>query len=171
MEVAGLVGLGTNASLETCFVSRQYAVMDTANSDGILDMLKSIGADMNTLSSWLRVQAYMSQTFLKFATGLEPLRRYSADLVAPFEGEGDPLPGWYRAATEKIQSVRFVFSDAEAAPAEAILARHLKENILGDRYTERSYVTEPTAHGRLAEPTLVNRYIESVVAELRSPAR
>lgn len=38
--------------------------------------------------------------------------------------------------------------------------------MLGDRYMEGSYVTEPVGHGLLPEPALANRYIESVVAEL-----
>jgi hypothetical protein len=69
-------------------------------------------------------------------------------------------------ATERIPSVRFVFSNEEAGPAEAVLARHLEQNVLGDHYTEGSYVTEPVAHGRLPEPATVKRYVESVVAEL-----
>jgi len=165
-EIAGLVALGTNVSLETCFVSRLYAAMDSVNPDGVLDTLKSLGAGIMSLSSWLLAQTYISQTFNKFASDLEPLRRYSAELIAPFEGGGDPLPGWYRLATERIPSVRFVFSNEEAGPAEAVLARHLEQNVLGDRYSEASYVTEAVAHGRLPEPETVIRYVESVVAEL-----
>ena len=166
VEVAGLVALGTNFSMETCFVSKLYAEMDGGNPDGILDTLKSLGAGARSLAGWLAAQIYISQTFTKFASDLEPLRRYSADVIVPFAEGGDPLPGWYRAATERIPSVRFVFSNLEAGPAEAVLARHLEENVLGDRYTERSWVTEPIAHTGLPEPAVANRYIESVVAEL-----
>jgi serine/threonine protein kinase len=166
VTIAGLVALGTNISLETCFVSRLYAKMDAVNPDGILQSLKSLGEGITSLSSWLVAQTYISQTFLKFGSDLEPLRRYSAELIAPFEGGGDPLPGWYRAAMERIPSVRFVFSNEEAGPARAVLTRHLEQDVLGDRFREDSYVTEPVAHGRLPEPELANRYIESVVAEL-----
>jgi serine/threonine protein kinase len=166
IDVAGLVGLGTNVNLETCFVSRLYAKMDTGDPDGILETLKSLGAGVRPLTSWLVLQTYMAQTLLKFSSDLEPLHRYSAELIAPFEAGGDPLPGWYRAVTKKIPSVRFVFSDAEAGPAEEVLARHLEHNILGDRFSERSYVTEPIAHVLLPEPALANRYVESVADEL-----
>jgi pimeloyl-ACP methyl ester carboxylesterase len=171
VDVAGFVGLGTNISLETCFVSRLYAKMHAGNLEGIVASLKSLGEEVHSLPAWLLLQTYISQTFLKFGSDLEPLRRYSAELIAPFEGGGDPLPGWYRAATERIPSVRFVFSDAEAGPAEAVLARHLEQNVLGDRFTERSYVTEPVAHGRLPEPAIATRYVESVVAELEAKRR
>ncbi len=168
VDVAGFIGLGTNVSLDTCFVSKLYAQMDPGNPDGILESLKSLGAEVRSFTSWLVLQTYISQTFLKFGSALGPLQRYSAELIAPFEGGGDPLPGWYRAATAKIESVRFVFSDAEAGPAQEVLARHLEHDILGDRFTERSYVTEPVSHGRLPESALTNRYIESVVAELKA---
>jgi len=168
VDVAGLVALGTNVSLETCFVSKLYAQMDAGNPEKILEALKSLGNDTHSLSAWLVLQTYVSQTFLKFGSDLEPLRRYSAELIAPFEEGASPLPGWYRAATERIPSVRFVFSDAEAGPAEAVLARHLEQNVLGDRFTESSYVTEPVSHAQLCEPVLANRYVESVVAELTS---
>ncbi len=166
IEIAGFVGLGTNISLETCYVSRLYAKMEAVDPDGVLRALKSLGDGITSLSGWLLAQTYISQTFTKFATDLEPLRRYSVELIAPFEGGGDPLPGWYRAATARIPCVRFVFSNEEAGPAEAVLSRHLEQNVLGDRFTEESYVTEPIAHGRLPEAAVVNRYVERVIAEL-----
>ncbi|HET7904155.1 MAG TPA: alpha/beta fold hydrolase, partial [Candidatus Eisenbacteria bacterium] len=166
VEVAGLVALGTNVSLETCFVSSLFAKMDVRNPEGILEALKALGAGRRTLASWLLLQTYITQTFTKFGSELESLVRYSAELVAPFEGGGDPLPGWYRAAAERIPSVRFVFSDGEAGPAEAVLARHLEQNVLGDRFAEKTWVTEPVAHAQLTEPRIVNRYVESVIAEL-----
>jgi pimeloyl-ACP methyl ester carboxylesterase len=168
IDVAGFIGLGTNVSLETCFASRLFARMDPGNRAGILESLKSLGADVDELTYWLLLQTYIVQTFQKFGSELEPLQRYSAELVAPFEAGGDPLPGWYRAATERIKSVRFVFSDTEAGPAQEVLSRHLEHNILGDRFTERSFVTEPVTHGGLAEPAFVDRYIESVIAELKA---
>ena len=94
------------------------------------------------------------------------------EIIAPLgAGGGDPLPDWYRAATERIPSVRFVFSDAEARSADQVLTRHLEQNVLGDRYTEDSFVTEPVTHGQLREPALTNRYVESVVAELAAGSR
>jgi len=171
IDVAGLVALGTNVTLEACFVSRLYAKIDAGNLEGIVASLKSLGQEVRSLPAWLLLQTYISQTFMKFGSDLEPLKRYAAELIAPFEGGGDPLPGWYRAATERIPSVRFVFSDAEAGPAEAVLARHLEQNVLGERFTDGSYVTEPVAHGRLPESAIVNRYVESVVAELMGASR
>ena len=56
--------------------------------------------------------------------------------------------------------------DAEARSAQEVLARHLEHNILGDKFTESSFATESIMHGRLPEPALANRYVESVVSAL-----
>ncbi|HEX5030295.1 MAG TPA: protein kinase [Candidatus Eisenbacteria bacterium] len=166
VEAAGFVGLGTNVSLDTCFVSKLYAHMEAGNAEAILEALKWLGSGSQSLTTWLMLQTYITQTFLKFGADVEPLKRCSMDLIAPFENGGDPFPEWYRAATQRFQSVRFVFSDAEAAAAEAVLARHLDQNVLGDRYSEKTYVTEKLAHGQLTEPRIAIPHIESVVADL-----
>jgi len=86
--------------------------------------------------------------------------------VAPFESPGDPLASLYRAAKEKVPALRFVFSNEEAGPAEALLARHLERNVLGDAFTESSYVIEPVHHIALLEPDRVARHIESILVQL-----
>lgn len=166
VDIAGILGLGPNVSIETCFFSKLCADLNAFDPEAILDVLKSLGQSTRPLSVWLAVQAYISNTFSKFGSDLEPLKRFAADIVAPFESPGDPLAAWYRAAKEKVPCVRFVFSDEEAGPAEALLARHLERNVLGDTFTESSYVIEPVHHVALLEPDLVARHIESVLVQL-----
>ncbi len=166
VEVAAIVALGPNLGGETCFVSKQYAGLDAGDPDTILDVLKAIGQHTRPLQAWLALQGYITHTFTKFGLDLEPLKRYAADLVAPFENNGDPLPGWYRAATQRVPGVRIVFSNEEAGLAEALLERHLEANVLGDDYFERSYVIEPTHHLALFEPELVARHVEDALAQL-----
>ena len=167
IDVAALVALGPNVSIETCFVSKLYAQLDPGDSDAILGTLKSLGQNTRPLSVWLAVQAYIANTFMKFGADLDTLKRYSADIIAPFEGQGDPLAGWYRAATSAIPCVRFVFSNEEAGPARALLARHLEHNVLGDAFVESSFVIEPVHHVALLEPELVGRHVEGVLEQLR----
>ena len=54
-------------------------------------ILKSLAEHIDSLETWLVVQSYFAQMFMKLGTDLEPLRRYAADLVRPFEQPGDPL--------------------------------------------------------------------------------
>src|SRR5439155_546296 len=91
VEVDGLIALGPNVSLDTCFATRLYAKVDAANSDGTLKILKSLAEHIDSLETWLVVQSYFAEMFIKLGNDLEPLRRYAADLVRPFEQPGDPL--------------------------------------------------------------------------------
>jgi pimeloyl-ACP methyl ester carboxylesterase len=166
VEVAGLVALGANVSRDTCFASTLYAGIDIGNPGGTLEILKTLGRDIHSLSTWLVIQSYLSQTFIKFGSDLEPLKRYAADLVAPFQGDGDPLADWYRSARQHIPRVRLVFSNEEATAAEALLARHLEHNVLGDQFTEDSFVIEPVDHMALLDPALITRHLEAVMTNL-----
>jgi serine/threonine protein kinase len=166
VEVSALLALGPNVSIETCFATRLYAKIDPANPSGTLSILKTLAKDIDTLETWLVVQNYFSQTFMRLGMNLEPLRRYAADLVAPFEQPGDPLADWYRSATRRIPQVRLVFSNEESVAAEALLGRHLESNVLGDSFTEESFVIEPVHHLALLEPGLVARHIDEMIAEL-----
>jgi serine/threonine protein kinase len=163
VDVAGLIALGPNVSLETCFATRLYAKIDASNPAGTLAVLKTLAKDIDSLETWLVIQNYLSQTFMKFGSDLGPLVRYAVEIIAPFQ-EGDPLPEWYRSAKRKIPQVRLVFSNEEAGPAEAMLARHLESNVLGDEFTEDSFVIERVHHMRLLDPGLIVRHIESMLA-------
>jgi hypothetical protein len=113
------------------------------------------------------VQSYFAEMFIKLGTELEPLRRYAADLVRPFEQPGDPLADWYRSAKQRVPHVRLVFSNEEAAAAEALLARHLESNVLGDDFTESSFVIERVHHLALLDLGLVTRLVEDVFGSIR----
>jgi pimeloyl-ACP methyl ester carboxylesterase len=167
LPVDGLIALGPNVSLDTCFATRLYARIDAANPDGTLAILKSLAEHIDTLETWLVVQSYFAQMFMKLGNELEPLRRYAADLVRPFEGPGDPLADWYRSAKQRVAQVRLVFSNEESAAAEALLARHLDSNVLGDAFTENSFAIERVHHLALLDLELVSRHVEEVFDSIR----
>jgi pimeloyl-ACP methyl ester carboxylesterase len=162
VQVDGLIALGPNVSLDTCFATRLYAKIDATNPDGTLAILKALAEHINTLETWLVVQSYFAQMFIKLGNDLEPLRRYAADLVTPFERAGDPLADWYRSAKQKVPHVRLVFSNEEAAAAETLLARHLESNVLGDDFSEDSFTIERVHHLALLDFALITRLVEEV---------
>jgi pimeloyl-ACP methyl ester carboxylesterase len=166
VDIAGLVALAPNVSIETCFATRLYSKIDAANPAGTLTMLKTLAQDIKSLETWLVVQNYLSQTFIKLGSDLEPLRRYAAEMVAPFEQPGDPLADWYQAARRRVPRVRLVFSYEEAKAAEALLARHLESNVLGNDFTEESFVMEPVHHMGLLDPDVISRHVAHVIASL-----
>jgi pimeloyl-ACP methyl ester carboxylesterase len=167
VPIDGLIALGPNVSLDTCFATRLYAKIDAANPDGTLAILKSLAEHIDTLETWLVVQSYFAQMFIKLGTDLEPLRRYAADLVRPFEEPGDPLADWYRSAKQRVPHVRLVFSNEEAAAAEALLARHLESNVLGDDFTENTFAIERVHHLALLDFGLITRQVEDVFGSIR----
>jgi serine/threonine protein kinase len=167
VPVDGLIALGPNVSLDTCFATRLYARIDAANPDGTLAILKSLAEHIDSLETWLVVQSYFAEMFMKLGTELEPLRRYAADLVRPFEEPGDPLADWYRSAKQRVSRVRLVFSNEESAAAEALLARHLDTNVLGDDFTENSFAIERVHHLALLDLALVSRHVEDVFGSIR----
>jgi pimeloyl-ACP methyl ester carboxylesterase len=167
VKVEGLIALGPNVSLATCFATRLYAKIDAANPDSTLAILKSLAEHIDSLETWLVVQSYFAQMFIKLGADLEPLRRYAADLVRPFEEPGDPLADWYRSAKQRVPQVRLVFSNEEAAAAEALLARHLESNVLGDDFTEDSFAIERVHHLALLDFGLITRQVEEVFGAIR----
>ncbi len=168
VDIAGLLALGSNVSLDTCFATRLYAKIDPDNPAGTLAILKTLAEHIDTLESWLVVQSYFAQMFIKLGTDLEPIRRYAADLVRPFQQPGDPLADWYRSAKRHVPRVRLVFSNEEAPAAEALLARHLENNVLGDDFTEDSFVIERVHHLALLDRDLIARHVDEVLASLNS---
>jgi pimeloyl-ACP methyl ester carboxylesterase len=166
VEVNGLIALGPNVSLDTCFATRLYAKIDAGNPDGTLTILKSLAEHIDTLETWLVVQSYFAEMFIKLGNDLEPLRRYAADLVKPFEEPGDPLADWYRSAKQRVPHVRLVFSNEEAAAAEALLARHLESNVLGDDFSEKSFSIERVHHLALLDFALITRLVDEVFGSI-----
>jgi serine/threonine protein kinase len=167
VPVDGLIALGPNVSLNTCFATRLYARIDATNPDGTLAILKSLAEHIDSLETWLVVQSYFAQMFMKLGNELEPLRRYAADLVRPFEEPGDPLAEWYCSAKRRVPNVRLVFSNEESAAAEGLLARHLDSNVLGDDFTENSFAIERVHHLALLDLALVSRHVEEVFGAMR----
>jgi alpha-beta hydrolase superfamily lysophospholipase len=166
IQVDGLIALGPNVSLDTCFATRLYAKIDAANPDGTLAILKSLSEHIGSLETWLVVQSYFAQMFIKLGTDLEPLRRYAADLVSPFEKSGDPLADWYRSAKKKVPHVRLVFSNEESTAAEALLARHLESNVLGDDFAEKTFTIERVHHLALLDLARITRLVEDVFGSI-----
>jgi proline dehydrogenase len=50
---------------------------------------------------------------------------------------------------------------AQAAAAEALLARHLESNVLGDDFTENTFTIERVHHLALLDLGLINRLVDA----------
>jgi hypothetical protein len=56
----GVLALGANVSLETCFVTRLLRRMDVDDPRAMVEVLRSFGAGADTLNDWLNIHEYSS---------------------------------------------------------------------------------------------------------------
>jgi pimeloyl-ACP methyl ester carboxylesterase len=140
IRVDGLLALGPNVDRETCRYSRPLLRLPETGEEGLVPIIQELGREMDDLPTWLILHDYLVQMFRKFGEDPRPLKRYAKDLVDPFDGDDVPFVDWYRAAVAEVPALRIVFTRLEQPHVEAILMRHLDENLLGPDYREETIV-------------------------------
>jgi len=169
-RVNGVLSLGCNVSLETCFLTRALARMSSRHPERLLSDLRSVGELTTGIDAWITLHSYLVEMLGKFRTSVDPLRQLAREIIAPFEasaGAETPFADWYRKAVASVGAVRAVFEDGEQQRAVVgdLLARQATDRPLGDGYVEGSVVIEPgTTHYDLERPELVARHLEALVA-------
>ena len=169
-QLDGILSLGCNILLETCFVSSMLARMSSRHPERLLADLRSVGESANELDSWLTVHTYLVAMLRKFRNAVDPLRSLAREIVRPFEEGGDsPFSTWYREASANVRSVRCVFEDDErhrAFVGDLLLSQETTKR-LGDRYREDSILIEPdAAHFDLERPDVVRKHLEAMMTAL-----
>lgn len=167
--IDGYLSLSCNLNLDTCFATRRLAKL-SGDDAALLTDLQALSATTASLELWLLVHEYFVGTIRKFTGNTEVLRRMAADIVRPFQAEGEsPFIAWYRTATKRVPMVRCLFEDGE--PYVGILAqlrlRHLDEGILGPHHRHDALATIPgTNHFDLLSPQLIGSELDRMLASL-----
>jgi pimeloyl-ACP methyl ester carboxylesterase len=166
----GILSLGCNISLDTCFVSGMLARMSSRHPERLLADLRAVGESMSELDSWLTVHTYLVAMLRKFRSSVDPLRSLAREIIRPFEEGGDsPFLSWYREASANVRGVRCVFEDNErhrTFVSDLLLSQGTTKR-LGDRYREDSIVIEPdAAHFDLERPEIVQKHLDALVTIL-----
>ena len=169
-RIDGILSLGCNISLDTCFVSGMLARMSSRHPERLLADLRAVGETMTELDSWLTVHTYLVAMLRKFRSAVDPLRSLAREIVRPFEEGGDsPFITWYREASANVRGVRCVFEDNErhrTFVSDLLLSQSTTKR-LGDRYREDSIVIESdAAHFDLERPDVVQKHLEALVTTL-----
>jgi serine/threonine-protein kinase len=175
VPVDGLLALGANLSLATCFVTHLLAQLDARDAGRQLQIIGALGSGAETLHDWLNIHEYLVSTLRKFGSNLAPLRRYSADIAEPFLDPpaaplANPFVTWYRGASSNVRLLRCVFEDTPMiqTPLRALQLGHLDANIFGPYHRDGAIHTEPgTDHFDLLASELVLRHVEEMVLALR----
>jgi hypothetical protein len=172
LRLDGVLSLGCNLSLETCFVTALLARADARNPTTLLDGLRQVGAGMQALDAWITVHTYLVQMLQKFQTQLTPLQRVAQEIVQPFEAGGEsPFVSWYRDASRHLRALRCVFEDDDVnrGIVRELQLRNAETGLLGEQYREGSIVIEPdTHHFDLERPDVVSAHLDYLVTELRT---
>jgi serine/threonine protein kinase len=175
VQVDALITLGSNLSVETCFVSKVFARMNSGDERSVLSDLTAMGLAAQTISEWLSVNEYLVHTVRKFRSNAAPLRSFAADLYGRFETKGtDQFIQWFRAASARLRVLRCVFEDNETCNriVHGLRLRNLDEGVLGDRYRPESLIIEEGAdHFALVKEDRVAAHVEAVLHELRQTTR
>ena len=169
-QLDGILTLGCNIHLETCFVTSMLARMSSRHPERLLADLRSVGESASELDSWLTVHTYLVAMLRKFRNAVDPLRSLAREIVRPFEEGGDsPFITWYRDASANVRSIRCVFEDNErhrSFVSDLLLSQETTKR-LGDRYREDSIVIEAdAAHFDLERPDVVQKHLEAMMVSL-----
>jgi len=151
-----------NTGLQSAFATRVFAELSDDPAH-ILATFKCLGEGIESLQTWVIMQEYLVQTSRKFGTNLAALRRFGKDILAPFHENADIFYEWARNAMDRVPHVRFVFAEEEVADAEAIITRHLDDNVLGIRFTEKTIQFASVGHMELTAPEVMLPQVEDLV--------
>ena len=172
-RIDGVLSLGCNISIETCFVTSMLARMSSRHPERLLADLRSVGESATELDTWLTVHTYLVAMLRKFRVAVDPLRSLAREVVRPFEAGGEsPFNQWYRDASANIPVVRCVFEDSERHRTfvSSLVLGHPDSHRLGDRYREDSILIEPdTGHFELERPDIVSKHLEAMLSAIATP--
>ena len=166
----GVLSLGCNISIETCFVTSMLARMSSRHPERLLADLRTVGDSATELDTWLTVHTYLVAMLKKFRGSIDPLRQLAREIVRPFEAGGEsPFISWYRDASANIPVVRCVFDDDErhrTFVSDLVLGQDTS-NRLGDKYREDTILIEPDAgHFDLEKPEVVSKHLDALLASI-----
>lgn len=169
VPIDGVLTLGCNLALETCFLTGILARLENGNGAEILHDLHALGAATADLDEWISIHSYLVRMLRKFRLDLAPLREFARDVIQPFAPPGEsPFVRWYREAGAKGTALTCLFEDSESCNrlVREVQLQNLEIGTLGPYYREGSLVIVPeTNHFDLLETELVRQHLD-VLARL-----
>ena len=172
-RVDGLLALGCNLSIDTCFVSRVLARLAPDKPEVSTAELLKFGETAESLDDWLNVHEYLVRVLRKFQGDMGVLQRAAADIVGPFKdtAEFETFAQWFKGAHQRVPALRLVFSSDSGS--QAALARlklkNLDTGILGEEFPESIITVAPDVdHFQLMGPESVAAHVDEVVTEARA---
>ena len=170
----GVLALGPNQGIETCFVSRVLGKLESNDPAQLLAALRTISETASSLDDWVLLNGYLGRIMSRFRGDVSPLRALGRDILEPFERDDrGAFAEMYREAVSRIRHVRCVFEDSETCNRllRNVLTDHMDKGILGEHHRDGSLLIEPTpSHFDLLQPARVAAHLAAIVKELRETA-
>ena len=170
--IDGILSVGPNQGIETCFVSSVMAQLDSNDPTRLLAAFRTITAVASNLDDWMLLNGYVGRIMARFRDNVAPLRSLGRDIVEPFERLGSSaFADMYREATSRVRMVRCVFEDSEICNQllKQVLLEHMDRGVLGDRHRDGALLIESTpSHFELLQPERMARHLHAMVEELQT---
>lgn len=168
-RVDGVLALGPNQALETCFGSRVLATLDGSDEGALLAALRSIGSAATSVEDWALVHGYIGRILPRFGSDVRPIRAIARDICGPFErDDAAEFARLYREATARVRCVRCVFEDSGTCNRllRAALLDHMERGSLGPHHRDGALRIEPArSHFELIQPAVVGAHLAEMVRE------
>ena len=165
-HIDGLLALGPNLDLSSCFYVGALARIPDDAPDEVFRVVRDVMGKMESSEAWLRFNPYWVEVVRKHHGDVDAVRLLARDTVAPFvDGRAYPIAEWYRAAKQAGIAIRIVFSSAEdeQAPLGGLLLAHIDQQVLGPDFVDADIATEQdTGHFDLLDATVIERHLAEV---------
>lgn len=169
-----VLALGCNQGIETCFVSRVLAGLDSNDPAKLLAAMRSISDTASSLDDWMLLNGYLTRIMTRFRADVSPLRALALDFVRPFhDDDRGAFAAMYHEAARRVRHVRCVFEDSEVCNRllKHTLMDHMDRGVLGEHHRDGALLIEPTpSHFELIQPQRVAAHLEAMVEAVRSAA-
>jgi serine/threonine protein kinase len=166
VRIDGCLSLGSNLSIETCFLTSVLATLEGHDDSAMFKALRRVSDTASSLDEWVNICDYVVRIVPTFRHDVGPLRAFGAAISAPFEQERlTPFAAWYRGAAAKGCRLRCVFEDTPMFRdlVRELQLRNLDEGLLGPRYEAESLITEAgTSHFDLLDPARVEGHLRTL---------
>jgi tRNA A-37 threonylcarbamoyl transferase component Bud32/pimeloyl-ACP methyl ester carboxylesterase len=168
----GVLALGPNQALETCFISAVLARLESDRPEDLLKALRTISQAATSLDEWIVLNGYLGRIMNRFRADVSPLRTLAHDIVEPFQRDPDgAFAAMYRGAAARAKVVRCLFEDSEVCNRllRQILTDQMDRRVLGEHHRDGALLIEPTpGHFDLLQPERIAKHLAAMVEELRA---
>ena len=166
VRIDGCLSLGSNLSIQTCFLTSALATLENDDDNAMFAVLRRVSDAASSLEEWVNICDYVVRIVPAFRHDSGPLRAFGAAISAPFEQERlAPFAAWYRDAAAKGCRLRCVFEDTPMFRdlVRELQLRNLDEGLLGPRYEGESLITEAgRSHFDLMDPARVDGHVQAL---------